>query len=120
MHPAEFGKLAARHILVEIAEACRKEADACTMDERLWPDARRLLRARPILRAYDAFTVDELVLNPASVQPLEATDAWLLHEYDAITVDLVVNPASVQSVEMVAAGCWLVRCSRSTSLPQLS
>ncbi len=42
-HPAEFGKLAARHNLVEIAEACRrgseiftgdcrKEADVGTMD----------------------------------------------------------------------------------------
>ncbi len=28
-HPAEFGNLAARHNLVEIAEAYRKEADAC-------------------------------------------------------------------------------------------
>ncbi len=26
MHPAESGKLAARHILVEIAEACWREA----------------------------------------------------------------------------------------------
>ncbi len=26
MHPAEFEKLAARHNLVEIAEACRREA----------------------------------------------------------------------------------------------
>ncbi len=30
MHPAEFGNLAARHKPVEIAEACRREADACT------------------------------------------------------------------------------------------
>ena len=29
-HPAEFGKLAARHNLVEIAEACPKEADVGT------------------------------------------------------------------------------------------
>ena len=32
VNPAEFGNLAARHILVEIAEACRREADACTME----------------------------------------------------------------------------------------
>ena len=32
MNPAEFGNLAARHNFVGIAEACRKEADACTMD----------------------------------------------------------------------------------------
>ncbi len=32
MNPAEFGNLAGRHNHVEIAEACRKEADACTMD----------------------------------------------------------------------------------------
>ena len=30
VHPAEFGNLAARNILVEIAEACWKEPDACT------------------------------------------------------------------------------------------
>ena len=34
MHPAESGKLAARHNLVGIAEACRKEEDAGIMDER--------------------------------------------------------------------------------------
>ena len=32
MDPAEVENLAARHNLVEIAEACRREADACTMD----------------------------------------------------------------------------------------
>ena len=31
MHPPEFGKLAARHNLVEIAEACWGESDACKM-----------------------------------------------------------------------------------------
>ena len=31
-NPAESGKLAARHYLVEIAEACRREADAFIMD----------------------------------------------------------------------------------------
>ncbi len=31
MHPAESGKLAAKLNLVEIAEACRKEADGFTM-----------------------------------------------------------------------------------------
>ncbi len=30
VHPAEFGKLVARHYLVEMAEACRKEADVGT------------------------------------------------------------------------------------------
>ncbi len=32
MHPSEFGKLAARHNLVEIAEPRRREADVGTMD----------------------------------------------------------------------------------------
>ncbi len=32
MNPAESGKLAARHNPVEVAEACQREADACTMD----------------------------------------------------------------------------------------
>ena len=31
-NPAEFGKLAARRILVEIAEACREEADGFTLE----------------------------------------------------------------------------------------
>ena len=47
MHPAEFGKLAARHNLVEIAEACRKEAKYSN-----W-----------------------MAMNPASVQPVEAVAA---------------------------------------------
>jgi len=33
MHPAESGNLAARHNLVEIAEACRRGADACISDD---------------------------------------------------------------------------------------
>ena len=32
MNPAEFRNLGARHNLIEIAEACRKEADAWTMN----------------------------------------------------------------------------------------
>ena len=32
VHPAESEMLAARHNLVEIAEACRREADVGTMD----------------------------------------------------------------------------------------
>ena len=32
MHPAEFGKLAARNNLVEIAEACRREAKLFKLD----------------------------------------------------------------------------------------
>ena len=32
MHQASFGNPEARHILVEIAEACRREAESCTMD----------------------------------------------------------------------------------------
>ncbi len=50
MHPAEYGKLAARHNLVEIAEACRGEADGFTME----PAA-----------VNATFTVDELAKNPA-------------------------------------------------------
>ena len=52
VNPAEFGKLAARHNPVEVAEACRKEADRFT-------GAARLL-ARPIPQEYDASTVEEL------------------------------------------------------------
>ena len=37
MHPAEFGKLAARYNLVEMAEACLGEADVGTMDNRSRP-----------------------------------------------------------------------------------
>ncbi len=48
MIPAEFGNLAARHKLVEIAEACRKEAKYSN-----W-----------------------MAMNPASVQPVEADDGW--------------------------------------------
>ena len=47
MHPAEFGNLAARYNLVNIAEACRKEADVFKLDGR----------------------------NPASVRLVEAADA---------------------------------------------
>ncbi len=32
MHPAESEKLAARHNLAEIAEACRKEAEVFKLD----------------------------------------------------------------------------------------
>ena len=32
VHPSEFGKLEARHNLVEMAEACRKEAVAFSED----------------------------------------------------------------------------------------
>ena len=31
VNPAEFGNLAARYNLVGIAEACRRELDACTI-----------------------------------------------------------------------------------------
>ena len=40
----------------------------------------------------------------------------ILQEYDAFTVDLVVNPASVQPVEAADAGCWLGGSCRSTTL----
>ncbi len=36
MNPAESGNLAGGHYLVEIAEACRKEADACKIVERTY------------------------------------------------------------------------------------
>ena len=37
MHPAEFGNLAARHNLVEIAEACRRGLNGFTGNElSLW------------------------------------------------------------------------------------
>ncbi len=62
MHPAEFRKLAARHNLVEIAEACRREADGFTME----PAA-----------VNATFTVDELASNPASIQPVEAARSRL-------------------------------------------
>ena len=62
MHPAESGNRTARHNLVEIAEACRKEADACTMDGiRNATVAARLL-ARPILQEYDASTGEKRAL----------------------------------------------------------
>ena len=46
------------------------------------------LLARPILQEYDASTVGELAIDPASVQPVEAVAARLLarpvpQEYDA-------------------------------------
>ena len=47
MNPAEFGKLATRHNLVEIAEAFRREANLSKLDGR----------------------------NPASVQPVEVA-SW--------------------------------------------
>ena len=50
VNPAEFGNLAARHNLVEIEEACRKEAKLFKLASR----------------------------NPASVQPVEIVDARLL------------------------------------------
>ena len=61
MHPAEFRNLAARHNFVEIAEACRREADVFKLDgmnpvsvQPVEAVAARLL-ARPILQEYDAF-----------------------------------------------------------------
>ena len=61
MHPAEFGNLAARYNLVEIAEACRREAKLSKLDgqdpasiQPVEVPASRLL-ARPILQEYDAF-----------------------------------------------------------------
>ena len=55
MNPAESGKLAARHNLVEIAEACRREAVAWQwMGFEIDSVAARLL-ARQILQEYDAF-----------------------------------------------------------------
>ncbi len=54
-HPVESGNLAARHNLVEIAEACRRESDDCTIDGiRLATVAARLL-ASPILQEYATF-----------------------------------------------------------------
>ena len=70
MNPAESGKLAARHYLVEIAEACRREADIGTMERNpsVQPveraDARLL--ARPILQEYDAFTSVRVVFGKRS------------------------------------------------------
>ena len=60
MNPAEFGKLAAKHKLVKIAEACRREAK--------YPNW--------------------IAMNPASFQPVEVVSARLLaspilQEYDA-------------------------------------
>ena len=61
MHPAEFGNLAARYNLVEIAEACRREAKLSKLDgqnpasfQPVATENARLL-ARPILQEYDAF-----------------------------------------------------------------
>ena len=103
MYPAEFRKLAARHNLVEIAEACRKESkypQATVGGKRTLGTmvgirncyGSCLLLARPILQEYDAFTVAEIANNPASVQPVESVTARLLDrpilkEYDASTVD---------------------------------
>ena len=62
-----------RHNLVEIAEASWREADACIMD----PAAVDVI-----------FTVEVLVPNPASPQPVEAEDTRLLPAVDVIsTVD---------------------------------
>ena len=71
MHPAEFGNLAARYNLVEIAEACRREAKLSKLDGQ----------------------------NPASVQPVEVPASRLLaspilQEYDASTVNVLVSHAS--------------------------
>ena len=76
MNSAEFGNLAARHNLVEIAKACRREADACTMDPHpvspTCGNRRCWLLASPIPQEYDVSTVEELAENPASVRNLAA------------------------------------------------
>jgi hypothetical protein len=60
-------------------EACRKESDAFAqwVELAIATVAARLL-ARPIMQEYDAFTVVELGVNPASDQPVEVADARLL------------------------------------------
>ena len=45
MNPAIFGNLAARHNLVEIAEACRREADVGTMESLVGEYRARYWRA---------------------------------------------------------------------------
>ncbi len=49
VNPAEFGNLAARHNLVQIVEARRREADACTMDGFAIATVEARLLARLIL-----------------------------------------------------------------------
>lgn len=75
--------------MIVLADACRKELDACTDDARL-----------PILNEYDSFTVN-LVMNPAksgrfkncsvSFSSMENTLAWHLkgRETDLIGVDFL-------------------------------
>ena len=66
MNHDESGKQAARHILVEIADACRWEAKysnwiaGIPLQSDLWK-RQTLVAARPILQDYDASTVEELV-----------------------------------------------------------
>ena len=89
LHPAEFGNLAARHNLVEIAEACRREADGFTME----PAA-----------VNATFTVEVLAKNPASVQLVEIVDARLL----ARPVHLSYLPAVVARPRCPSRGAFAV------------
>ncbi len=70
MHPAEFGNLAAWHILVEIAEACQKEADVFTKEDVLLPKRTYQFRGIPKFFHPRRLNYSQLGMDPAQFENL--------------------------------------------------